>query len=364
MKIAFFHELHFGGARRVVIEYGKQFSKEHHVSSYYTSVKREEDLESIFNKTYFYSFFHTEYEGNDWIAKIRKDYIDLIKLYFLHKKIARDIDKQKFDFVLVHLSRFTHAPLILRFLKTPTFYYCQEPLRIVYDPVVRIPSNINLVKKTYEILNRQVRKYIDYTNARSSDLILANSNYSKNNIFKAYGKKAELAYLGVDSVMFKPLNLNKVYDLIFVGNDVWMEGYDLLEEIEKMFKNKIIVKVIKPEKGKYISDEDLVKEYNKSKICVVFGRHDPFTMIPLEAMACEVPSVVVNEGGGVEAIINGKNGYLVNRYPSEIYELLTGLLKNKEKREEIGRNGRKEVVSFWTWKKSYERLIKVMKRNL
>ena len=49
MNVAFFHELHFGGARRVVVEYGKVFSKYHKIDLYYVDRQNEKDLEKIYN---------------------------------------------------------------------------------------------------------------------------------------------------------------------------------------------------------------------------------------------------------------------------------------------------------------------------
>ncbi len=364
MKIAFFHELHFGGARRVVLEYAREFSKDHEVYSYYTSKQKETDLDKLFKQANYYQFDHAIYEGGNWRRKIYKDFLEPIKLYYLHKKIAKEIDSKNYDFVLVHLSRFTHAPFILRFLKTPAFYLCHEPLRTAHDPVVEIPRNINKIKSIYEFLARKYRKIIDVSNAKKAHLIITNSEYSRSNILSAYGKKAEVSYLGVNNNVFKPLKVKKVYDIIFVGEDVWMEGYDLLEDVVKMFKTKPIVKVIKSEKGKYISDEKLSQEYNKSRICVVFGRFDPFTMIPLEAMACAVPSVLVNEGGGVEAIKDGRNGFLVQRDSSIVYDLISKLLSNDQLRRSIGEEGRRDVDNFWNWKKSTERILKIINNNL
>ncbi|EKD85744.1 MAG: hypothetical protein ACD_37C00637G0001, partial [uncultured bacterium] len=44
MKIAFFHELHFGGARRVVVEYGKVFAENHEVELFYIDSEKENEV--------------------------------------------------------------------------------------------------------------------------------------------------------------------------------------------------------------------------------------------------------------------------------------------------------------------------------
>ncbi len=361
MNIAFFHELHFGGARRVVGEYGKVMRNNHVVDLFYSTAIRENDFEKIFHNTHWYKYVSPTYSGNSFLTKLYKDFIEPIKLYFHHKKIAREIDKKKYDFVFVHLSQYTHAPFILRFLKTPSVYFCHEPLRIAHDSIVSIPEDISLIKRVYERIIRRVKKEIDASNIKHANLVLANCKYSQKNIKKAYGIKSFICYLGVDKNLFKPIKIKKEYDLLFVGSDVWMEGFDTLQEINKIFNYSLKIHVIKKQKGKYISDNELVNEYNKAKLVIVLGRFDPFSMIPLEAMACKVPPLVVNEGGPVEAVQNGIDGFLIERDPQQFAKKIKELLENDTKRKIIGNNGRKKIESFWNWEKSTERLLNILR---
>lgn len=364
MKIAFFHELHFGGARRVVSEYGKVFSKNNDIYLYYVDKEREIDLENIFKKNSFNEFNFRVYGGKHFLLKLYKDILEPVKLYFLHKKIAQEIDKNNYDFVFVHPSQFTHAPFILRFLKTPTVYFCHEPLRIVHDPVVSIPVKINKFKRIYETLIRSFRKKIDYSNIRHSNLVLTNCEYSKQNIKKAYGIDSIVCFLGVDPNIFKPMNVKKEYDLIFVGRDVWIEGYDTFKEICALFKNKLKVRIVKPENGKYISDSELAKEYCRAKVLTVLGRFDPFSMIPWEGMSCGIPPVVVKEGGPIEAVRDGETGYLVERNPEKLKSTIENLLNDSNLRDKIGKQGRREVITQWTWEKSMDRMMSIAKKEL
>lgn len=364
MRIAFFHELHFGGARRVVVEYGKVFAKNHEIELFYIDREKEYDIEKVFRKSHFYKFNFKKYEGGDFLLKAYKDLIEPIKLYFLHKKIANDVDKGKFDFVFIHPSQFTHAPFILRFLKTPHLYFCQEPLRIAHDPIVGLPKNISLIKKIYEIFIRNIRKEIDTSNIKHAKAVIANSNYSKQNIKKAYGIESYVCYLGADPSVFKPLNIEKEYDLIFVGNETFIEGYDTFKEIVDLFDNKLKVRVVKPKKGKYITDEDLAGEYNKAKVLVVLGRFDPFSMIPWEGMSCEVVPVVVKEGGPVEALDDGNTGFLVERDPKKFKKIIEKLLNNEDLRNLIGQSGRKQVLQKWNWEKSSDRIFEIINKKL
>lgn len=360
MKVAFFHELHFGGARRVVGAYAEVFAKYHDIELYYTGNNEENDFDQFFSKSHFFQFSFQKYEGNNWKLKFYKDFIEPIKLYFLHKKIAKGIDKQDFDFIFVHPSQFTHAPFILRFLKTPLVYFCQEPLRIAHDPTVTIPGGLSLPKYLYERLIRRIRKQIDYSNICKAQLVLANCEYTKDNIKNAYDIDAKVCYLAVDPHLFHPITIKKKYDLLYVGDAIKMEGYDTLEQINKLFKNKLKIFVVKKRKGKRMTDEELVETYNSSRLVVVLGKYDPFSMIPLEAMACSVPPLVVNEGGPIEAVESGRNGFLIDRDPELFATKIKELLDNNTQREKIGKNGRKKVLEFWTWEESYHRLMNIV----
>lgn len=363
MKIAFFHELHFGGARRVVLDYGKVFSRGHDITLYYVNSVKEKDSEDVFPKHYYYRFDALSYKGGSWIKKLFKDFVEPLSLYLLHKKIAKEIDSMAYDFVFVHQSQFTHAPFLLRFLKTKSVYYCQEPLRTVYDPLVAVSKDLPFFKRVYELLVRQWKKYIDKSNIDYADLVVTNCDFSRRNIKNAYGIEATTCYLGVDPTLFKPIKIKKEYDLLLIGADAWLDGSDTLEEICKLFPQRPVVFRVKQQKGKHISDAELVRHYNKAKVVLTLGRFDPFSMIPLEANSCGVCPVVVREGGPIEAVENGKTGYLVKRDPDAFYMVINNLLENERLRDEIGKNGRKKIETFWNWEQSSERLFAAISKS-
>ncbi len=354
MKIAFFHELSFGGARRVVEEYGKILSINHIVDLYYLDVTEDLPSEKIFNKTFFFP-------ENQKKHRIYNDTVSLFRLSIIHKKIADLIDNGGYDFVFVHPSKFTQAPFILRFLKTPSVYYCQEPLRIVYDPLLKQLPNTSLTKRMYELLNRSIRKALDYTNTEKAGLILANSQYSADWIADAYGKKASICYLGVDPKQFVQQKTKKEYDILFLGQPIDVEGYDLLEGAMEFFDKKPVVQIISRDlQGKGIPDKELVNEYNKSKIVVCLSRNEPFGLTAIEAMACSVPVVAVNEGGYKESVLDGKTGFLVERNQEKLFEKLDELISNEKRRNEMGENARKNVLKQWAWEKSVDRFLEII----
>jgi glycosyltransferase involved in cell wall biosynthesis len=361
MRIAVFHELDLGGAKRAVVEYAKRLKKDNIVDLYYVNDCRDINLEKFCSNNYWYKFNPKIWRGNDWTTKLYKDTFELVKLYKLHKKIALDIKSKKYDYIFVHPSKFTQAPFLLRFLSNKCIYYCQEPLRMVYDPVISSDlKNILFPKNLYESLARSMRKGIDMKNFNSAKIILANSNYSRRFIEKSYGKKAQVCYLGVDADVFVPLNQNKVIDVLFIGNkDI---GYNFLDKLSEIFKNKINIKAIFRGNGKpNITDTELVNVYNKSKVLVALNHNEPFGLIPLEAMASGIPVIAVNEGGYKESVVDGKTGFLIRREGSDLYEKVKKILSNDKMRKDMGIAARENILKNWTWEKSVGRFLQIIK---
>lgn len=363
MKVAVFHELPFGGARRVIGEFGKRLKKDHCVDLFYVDEGRDRDVASFFDDTFFYPFTPKIWRGGNWKVRVYKDTLELLYLCRLHKQIAAVIDKRNYDIVFVHPSRFTQAPFLLTCLKTPTLYFCQEPLRIVYDSFLAVPKNLSLLKRIYEQTTRRLRAFIDATNLKGADFLVVNSHFSKSWVRRVYRREAYMCYLGVDTHVFRPLRRKKLHDVLFLGEEVAVEGFDLLRESESFFLEKPNIQVIaRGGNGVGIQDEELVVAYNQAKVVVSLSRNEPFGLIPLEAMACGVPVVAVAEGGLRESIIDGETGFLIRRNPREFHRVIEGLLSNERLRVKIGRQGRVHVMYNWTWEKSYATIVGILEK--
>lgn len=359
-----FHELDFGGAKRAIVEFAKRLKKNHIVDLYYVDENKDNNIEDFFTNAYWYKFNSKIWKGNNWKVRFYKDTIELIKLYSLHKKIAREIELRKYDCVFVHPSKYTQAPFLLSFLSKKCIYYCQEPLRIIYDST--IASNIRSIafpRNIYEFLNRRIRKWIDFRNCKNAKIILGNSNFSKDLIEKSYGIRALVCYLGVDTNFFKPFNINKSIDVLFIGNK--SKGYDLLNDSLKFFKTKPKASVIFRGNGKSsMSDKELVRVYNKSKVLVALNQNEPFGLIPLEAMACGIPVIAVDEGGYKETVVNERTGYLIPRDAKILSLKLRDLLLTPDKLEKMGKIARKVVKSKWNWDVSTSGLEKILDKSV
>lgn len=350
MKIAVFYELHHGGARRAANEQAKRITDKHQVDLYFIDSQNSGEEKKYYTRTYYFPFIPKLWMGKNWRLKIYKDTIELFLLYRLHKKVAKTINDKNYDIVIIHPSQFTQAPFILRFITSKKIYYCHEPLRIVYESIFDIQQNLFFIKKWYEKINRWLRKQIDKKNISYADAIFANSKFTKKNIFSSYNLPSKVCYFGVDTDQFASASETKKYDILFIGGFGKIDGYSWLEKSIQFMNHR--PRVMVHTGVKWISSQkEFVRLYSQARIVVCFAYNEPFGLIPLEAMACGVPVVAINEGGYKETIINNETGYLVSRSPKEVARALDRLLMDQAKRKKMGVNARQHVLKNWDWKK-------------
>lgn len=367
MKIAVFYNLDFGGAKRAVYEQVKGLRKLGHVVDVYTtdSITDMLDLRK-FSDNYFEFKFNNSLGNVPFVSRIIYDFRTFYFLNKLHKKIAEEIDNGKYDFVLVHPDKFTQAPFILRHLKEKNAYYCQEPLRIVYEYNLKFNSKTNFINNVYEKITRAIRKNIDLKNTRSATFTLASCFHIRERMIEAYGVFPKVNYLGIDEKVFKPLNLKNRNQVFFVGNkEVFNDGYDLAEKAIKLLPKKYKIELKKvswiKENKKRLSDLELVQQYNQSIAVICPSRLETFGLVPIEAMSCGVPVIATNVSGHRETVDNEKTGFLTDFDPVEIKNKILELIENPKRRNEMGKAGRASIQKNWTWEKRSKELEMLIK---
>lgn len=360
MRIAVFHNLPAGGAKRVALEQAKLLSKKHKIDIY--EINRKKDVFNFENDKFrVFSYAFKIGKSGGVFKRLKRDYQNFITLDRLHKRIATEIDTKNYDCVIVHHDRYTQSPFILKHLKTPNIYYCHELLRIVYEDQFGIPDDIPSVNKIYEKITRLIRKKIDFKNANSAQKIVSSSDHIGRKIKDVYKKSVFIVNPGVSVSVFKPISLKKTNDVLFIGEKNQFDGYDLLEDALSMIGFQIKVKVFdKNERGKWISDKFLAREYNSARVIVTLSRNEPFGLIPLEAASCGIPVVAINEGGYKETLIEGKTGFLVRPNGQKIAEKISLLLKNNRLSNQISITARKNIVNNWDWKVKIQDLEHVL----
>ncbi len=128
----------------------------------------------------------------------------------------------------------------------------------------------------------------------------------------------------------------------------------ILSKLEQ-FKNFIPLGNISypDEVKKYVSDID---------IFALISGMDSFGQAILEGSLLKKPVLATNVGGIPEIVIHGKTGFLINEGDYEDWIDKIGLLINdQEKCKEMGEHGRKFVEDNFSWNKTAEKFVNILK---
>ena len=330
MRIAVFHNLPRGGALRVLNEELKYLGRKHIVKVFTADISLTEN-------------------------RFIRDVNNFLGLYILHMKLAKKIDQEKVDMVLVHPDKLTQAPFLLRFLKTPSIYFCEELLRIGYERKLAFNLDVGLFKKLYEKLTRYIRKLTDKANARNASQIIVASKYIQEKVKSAYLREALVCPLGVDTKVFKKYPGKKINQLVFVGEANKINGYFFAKEVAD--KLKLPLKVIS---GWKLTDNQLAKEYSHSLATLCSSFNEPFGLVPLEVQACEGVVIAVNSAGYKETIVAGKTGYLLDRKVNDFVSQIKTVKRQKLLASQIGKSARQHMLENYTWEKHGKLLEKIL----
>ena len=187
--------------------------------------------------------------------------------------------------------------------------------------------------------------------------------------------------------MFRPLYLERENYVLSVGTCIPPKGYDFLirsiSEIPKDIRPELVIvgnssdelwveylKTFAEEKEvdldilTQISDEELIKLYNRAQLVVYAPYLEPFGYVPLEAMACGTPVVGVKEGGLRESILHNKTGLLTQRDEKDFAKAVIKLIQDKQLWNRFSQTGIRYIDSVWTLEKAGERLLEHMYKIL
>jgi glycosyltransferase involved in cell wall biosynthesis len=308
MKIAVFYNLPIGGAYRVVYEEIKFISKYNDVDVYTYQYNDNHlwNIKKYARKIYEYPF--NILTKKCFLSRLFNDLKIFLYLPLLNRYIAKVIKAKKYNIVIVHPDKFTQAPHLLRYLKTPSIYFCEELLRNAYEKILAIDKSLPFYKYFYEKTIRTLKKYFDKLNASNADLIMTASVYIKNNVKCAYNKDAIVNRLGVDTNIFFRKSSKKEKYILFIGQKEFLTGYFFAEAL---FKNINIREMFQLKTINYknntfqLTDNDMAILYSKAflTLCVDYG--DPFGLGSIESMACGTPVLAVNEAAYNELLIIG-----------------------------------------------------------
>lgn len=300
----------------------------------------------------------------------------LIDLPNIHQLIAKEIDSQNYDVVFVNHDFYTKAPYLLRYLKTYSVYLCHEPPREFYEAAELFSPTVKL-----KMINffRYPLKFVDLHNANNASVIVANSHYSQHILRNIYKRKIDRLQLGVNSSVFRYTGDKRENFFLTVGALALFKGQDFLIRVIASLPKKYQFPLVIIANGgrsensicrlareysirlrivRNCVDNKLVDFYNRARLCLFAPVNEPFGLVPLEAMACGLPVVGINEGGVAETV--KEKGWLGSRDPRQFANTIMKALKVDLTREKsLGL--RNYVKRYWTWSKSTSQLERILK---
>lgn len=163
MKIAIYHNLSSGGAKRSLYETVKRLSNRHEISVFSLSSADHDfcDIRAFVKSHHIYPFqaaklFDSPFGRINSIIRA----MDLQRLRGINETIANDIKNEKPDLIFVEPCRFENTPSILRYISEfPSIFYCHEPYRVLYESLPRA----RILRTNLKFINHSIKLIRFYT---------------------------------------------------------------------------------------------------------------------------------------------------------------------------------------------------------
>lgn len=302
------------------------------------------------------------------------------------RECATQINRGDFDVLYANACLYFRTTAIAKYVGLPTALYLGEPYRWFYEATPELPWIAPRPQKkkgfSLQSLKEHLRRLLllnsirlqaraEIDNAKSFDVVLSNSIYSRESILRAYDLDSKVCYLGVDTEFYQPtgerkenflVGLGTMYrgkgidrairaigamdpgkrlPLIWIGNGASETALASYLDLAKQLSVQFIPKI-------HIPDQEVISLLSRARAMIYTSRLEPFGLAPLEANACGTPVVGIAEGGVKETIKDGINGYLaVNDDADALAALIEKILDDPAAAKGMGVIARRYVESNW-----------------
>jgi len=243
-------------------------------------------------------------------------------------------------------KRSTRLPLVMTAHSTEINRTRPEWLSVLMEESV-----VDMVDR-FIAVSESVRKELDQTFAIGYDRVTVIPNGVNTEIFR---------HLNTDGIRRKYLP-DHSFVVLFVGRDDPQKGVRYLVDAVQRLRRDIpgIMLVMVGQQDIYherhilciphVNRRELVILYSLSDVFVLPSIYEPFGIVLLEAMACEVPCIGTRVGGIPEVISHNKTGFLVEPGSGvKLAEAIAKLYDDPQRRWRMGKKGRERVVLSFDW---------------
>jgi len=386
VRIALFHNLPSGGAKRAVHEWMRRLSAKHVIDVYTISTADHEfcDIRPFASGHRVFEFSPRGlYKSPLGRLNQFQRWRDLGDLKELNRRIAEQINRGGYDVLFANTCMYTFIPALVQYVEIPSVYYLHEPFgsgfyRTFERPYLKVDDwreRLNRLDPLIGLYQGRLAS-IQKRSVRKTTRLLSNSRFTGERIGQEFGVDAEFSPYGVDLNGFHLVGDARREDyVVSVGEMSPRKGFDFIVKSLGTIPAgqrpplKLACNMVHKDELAYIKGlaehngvqlevlvgmnvDGLRELYNRARLCVYAPVMEPFGLVPLEAMACGTPVVGVREGGVQESVLHEQTGLLVERDAQKFGAAVQCLLADTELAETYGRNGRAHVAGNWTWENS------------
>jgi glycosyltransferase involved in cell wall biosynthesis len=417
LRIALYHNLPKGGARRLLVELVARSSDVHEYDLYELAGTQAVDTTQSDASEDASIAAHPALAGRlarvtteRWGSRSRHVLSPITRVRDLASAdahIAGAIDSGGYDLAVVFPCRFRQAPDVLAMLATPSLYYAPEPRRrsveAAYDPTwrpavaARRPALPSLAAGWSRHAHERYLAARDRRAVASAHHVAACSASAAERFWMAYGRDAMVSPPGVDELVFRPapplqteesgpgslvtgraqvvavgaLDPTKGHELAIealallptgVRPDLTIVHERLSSGYDTYLLGRAAAAGVALQLVRGISDAELVARYRDADATLALARVEPFGLSVIESLACGTPVVALNEGGYRETVVDGVNGRLVERSPSAVAASV-GTLTARPSTFPVDQIVA-SVVPRYTWTAASERFLEVLDRSI
>lgn len=224
--------------------------------------------------------------------------------------------------------------------------YVHSPIRYAWDLQHQYLREAGLGRGIKSALARVIMHYMrlwDVRTANGVDAFVANSEFIKRRIRKAYGREAMVIYPPVDVSAFSFWENKEDFYLTASRMVPYKKMAMIVEAFQSMPDKRLVVIGDGPEMNKCREKAranvdflgwqpfDVLRDHMQRAKGFVFAAEEDFGITPVEAQACGTPVIAYGKGGGLESVRG-----LEQEYPTGLFfyeqtpEALLGALKKFE----------------------------------
>jgi glycosyltransferase involved in cell wall biosynthesis len=287
--------------------------------------------------------------------------------------------------------------ILFRFARVhvPVLYFCFEPPRFIYrdtdDIVRRLGTLGRLLRPAFRLYRTLDRRMV-----RAAHRVLSNSPFGSRKIAEAYGRRATVIEHGVDFLAPPSDEVERLRDRYsLVGRrvavtvnqlhprkrvDLFLRAVRYAAQLAGEITALVVgegpehaaLKRLAAELGMKegvdviftgaVPEGELPAHYALGDVYVHTGREESFGLSVIEALWLGLPVVAVAEGGPLDTVMDGVNGYLADATPEALGKALAQLFENPARAHMMGEAGARYVRTHYSWEAGARTLLRVVDR--